>query len=136
MLPLKLHISSVTVWWENLAGEFDSSTIHPTSKYLPSLYHNIQLSHFLTNHVKIKINFLQLEVSPKVSHHTLKDKTLNSLFACSSHKALARMSHKRMEPLLLLYTNSLQLIGWNSAAVITSVSSSILAGLMSTMSGE
>ena len=46
------------------------------------------------------------------------------------------MSHNRMVPLLLLYTNVLQLLGWNSAAVITSVSSSILAGLISTISGE
>ncbi len=37
-------------------------------------------------------------------------------------------------PLLLLYTNRWQCCGWNSAAVITSVRSSILAGLMSTMS--
>ena len=46
------------------------------------------------------------------------------------------MSHNRIVPLLLLYTNVLQLFGWNSAAVITSVSSSILAGLISTISGE
>lgn len=53
---------------------------------------------------------------------------------CLSQSADALMSHKRMVPLLLLYTNVLQLLGWNSAAVITSVSSSILAGLMSTIS--
>lgn len=46
------------------------------------------------------------------------------------------MSHNRIVPLLLLYTNVLQLFGWNSAAVITSVSSSILAGLISTISGQ
>ena len=34
----------------------------------------------------------------------------------------------------LEYINKLQCCGWNSAAVMTSVSSSILTGLMSTMS--
>merc|ERR1712142_105521 len=38
-----------------------------------------------------------------------------------------------MVPLLELYTNRLHSLGWNSEAVITSVSSSMLAGLMSTM---
>lgn len=54
---------------------------------------------------------------------------------CLSQRAEALMSHNRIVPLLLLYTNVLQLFGWNSAAVITSVSSSILAGLISTISG-
>ena len=45
------------------------------------------------------------------------------------------MSHSLIIPLLLLYTNTLHSDGWNSAAVMTSVSSSMLAGLMSTMSG-
>lgn len=44
------------------------------------------------------------------------------------------MSHRRMVPLLLLYTKTLHWCGWHSAAVITSVSSSILAGFISTMS--
>ena len=39
-----------------------------------------------------------------------------------------------MVPLLLLYTNRLHSVGWNSEAVITSVNSSILAGLISTIS--
>ena len=43
------------------------------------------------------------------------------------------MSHSRMVPLLELYTKRLHSFGWNSEAVITSVSSSMLAGLMSTM---
>jgi hypothetical protein len=38
-----------------------------------------------------------------------------------------------MLPLLLLYTKILQDIGWKSAAVTTSVSSSMFAGLISTM---
>lgn len=38
-----------------------------------------------------------------------------------------------MVPLLLAYMNQLQRWGWNSAAVMTSVSSSMLAGLISTM---
>merc|ERR1719228_1857385 len=38
-----------------------------------------------------------------------------------------------MVPLLELYTNRLHSLGWNSEAVITSVSSSMLAGLMATM---
>lgn len=54
---------------------------------------------------------------------------------CLSHRAEERMSHSRTVPLLLLYTNTLHWCGWNSAAVITSVSSSMFAGLMSTMSG-
>lgn len=53
---------------------------------------------------------------------------------CLSHRAEERMSHSRMVPLLLLYTNTLHCSGWNSAAVITSVSSSMFTGLMSTMS--
>lgn len=60
---------------------------------------------------------------------------VDSRLECLSHRAAARMSQSRREPLLLLYTNRLQCSGWNSAAVITSVSSSMLAGLMSTMSG-
>ena len=58
-----------------------------------------------------------------------------SHLVCRSHSADARMSHSRIVPLLLLYTKVLQWWGWNSAAVITSVSSSMLAGLMSTISG-
>lgn len=58
-----------------------------------------------------------------------------SHLVCLSHSADARMSHSRIVPLLLLYTKVLQWWGWNSAAVITSVSSSMLAGLMSTISG-
>lgn len=57
-------------------------------------------------------------------------------FECLSQRAAARMSHRRMVPLLLLYTNTLHWCGWHSAAVITSVSSSMLAGLMSTISGR
>lgn len=53
-----------------------------------------------------------------------------------SHSADALMSHMRMVPLLLLYTKVLHWLGWNSAAVMTSVSSSMLAGLMSTISEE
>ena len=44
------------------------------------------------------------------------------------------MSASLMLLLELLYTNRLQCVGWNSVAVITSVSSSMLTGLMSTMS--
>ena len=44
------------------------------------------------------------------------------------------MSHNLTVPLLLLYTKRLHSDGWNSAAVITSVNSSMLAGLMSTIS--
>ena len=44
------------------------------------------------------------------------------------------MSHSRTTPLLVLYRKSLQFRGWNSAAVMTSVRSSMLGGLMSTMS--
>lgn len=56
------------------------------------------------------------------------------LFECLSQRAESLMSQRRSVPLLLLYTNRWQWCGWNSAAVITSVRSSILAGLMSTMS--
>jgi hypothetical protein len=40
-------------------------------------------------------------------------------FECESHSADARMSASRMLPLLLLYANSEQCEGWNSADVIT-----------------
>ena len=43
------------------------------------------------------------------------------------------MSQSLMVPLLELYTKRLHSLGWNSEAVMTSVSSSMLAGLMSTM---
>jgi len=73
-------------------------------------------------------------------------------FAWLSHKAALLMSPNLIVPLLsknkngvavpkrytrsylLEYMKRLQCFGWNSAEVITSVSSSILAGLMSTMS--
>ena len=44
------------------------------------------------------------------------------------------MSHNLTVPLLLLYTKILHSMGWNSAAVMTSVSSSMFVGLMSTIS--
>lgn len=53
---------------------------------------------------------------------------------CLSQRAEALMSQRRSVPLLLLYTNKWQWWGWNSAAVITSVRSSMFAGLMSTIS--
>ena len=56
------------------------------------------------------------------------------LFACLSHKAESRMSASLMLLFELLYMNKLHCVGWNSAAVMTSVSSSIFAGLISTMS--
>ena len=56
------------------------------------------------------------------------------LLECLSHKADCLMSQSLTVPLLLLYANVLHSIGWNSAAVITSVSSSILAGFISTIS--
>lgn len=52
---------------------------------------------------------------------------------CSSHNARCRMSASLIVPFELAYINQLQLVGWNSAAVITSVSSSMFAGLISTM---
>lgn len=54
--------------------------------------------------------------------------------ACLSHNACSLISQSLIVPLLLLYTNRLHSCGWNSAAVITSVSSSMLAGFMSTIS--
>lgn len=46
------------------------------------------------------------------------------------------MSLNLIVPLLELYMNRLQCCGWNSAAVMTSVSSSIFVGLISTMSTQ
>lgn len=57
-----------------------------------------------------------------------------SRLVCLSQSAEALMSQRRSVPLLLLYTNRWQWWGWNSADVITSVRSSMLAGLMSTIS--
>ena len=45
------------------------------------------------------------------------------------------MSASLMVPFELEYMKLLQLMGWNSAAVMTSVSSSMLTGFMSTISG-
>lgn len=45
------------------------------------------------------------------------------------------MSASLIVPFELEYMKWLQLMGWNSAAVITSVNSSILTGLISTISG-
>ena len=45
------------------------------------------------------------------------------------------MSASLMVPFELEYMKTLQWIGWNSAAVMTSVNSSMLTGLISTMSG-
>ena len=57
----------------------------------------------------------------------------NSRPDCRSTRADSRKSHRRTRPLLLLYTSSDACCGWNSAAVITSESSSMSSGLMSTM---
>lgn len=53
--------------------------------------------------------------------------------ACWSQRALSLISASFIVPFELAYMNQLQLRGWNSAAVMTSVSSSMLAGLISTM---
>ena len=58
----------------------------------------------------------------------------NLHLACLSQRACWRISQSLIVPLLLLYTNKLHSNGWNSAAVITSVNSSILAGFISTIS--
>lgn len=55
-------------------------------------------------------------------------------FACRSHNAESRISASFIFDLELEYMNRLQWFGWNSVAVMTSVSSSILTGLMSTIS--
>lgn len=56
------------------------------------------------------------------------------LLACRSQSAESRMSASLMLLFELEYMKTLHCVGWNSAAVITSVSSSMFAGLMSTMS--
>jgi hypothetical protein len=55
-------------------------------------------------------------------------------FACRSHNAEFRMSASLILLFELEYMKTLHCVGWNSAAVMTSVSSSMLAGLISTMS--
>mmetsp|Transcript_6889 Transcript_6889/g.13276 ORF Transcript_6889/g.13276 Transcript_6889/m.13276 type:complete len:211 (+) Transcript_6889:473-1105(+) len=55
---------------------------------------------------------------------------------CSSQRALLRMSASLIEPLLLLQRKVLHCVGWHTAAVMTSVSSSMLSGLISTMLNE
>lgn len=57
-----------------------------------------------------------------------------SLLEYWSQSAASRMSANLIVPFELEYMNRLQCIGWNSAAVMTSVSSSMFTGLMSTMS--
>lgn len=81
---------------------------------------------------KKKINFLTCRIITRLNITSLQ----YLHFECLSQSAAARMSHRRMVPLLLLYTNTLHWCGWHSAAVITSVNSSMLAGLMSTISGN
>jgi len=58
----------------------------------------------------------------------------NLRFEWLSHSAAWRMSPSLMAPRLVLYVIILQWEGWKSAAVITSVNSSMLFGLMSTIS--
>merc|ERR1712127_213384 len=57
----------------------------------------------------------------------------SNILAWESQRAGCLMSHRRIVPLLEEYTKRLHSLGWNSEAVITSVSSSMLAGLISTM---
>jgi hypothetical protein len=59
---------------------------------------------------------------------------VNLHFACLSQRAESLMSANLILLFELEYINMLQCEGWNSVAVITSVSSSILTGLISTMS--
>ncbi|KAH3676211.1 hypothetical protein WICPIJ_009171 [Wickerhamomyces pijperi] len=59
--------------------------------------------------------------------------TSSKTLAWESQSAFSLMSASLMAPLDDEYMNKLQLCGWKSALVITSVSSSMLAGLMSTM---
>lgn len=73
----------------------------------------------------------------KTDQNKLKEQGMqNSLLVCLSHNADCLISQSLTVPLLLLYANVLHSMGWNSAAVITSVSSSILAGLISTISDQ
>lgn len=58
----------------------------------------------------------------------------NSHLTWRSQRADSRMSANLIVPFELEYMKRLQCIGWNSAAVITSDNSSILAGLISTIS--
>jgi hypothetical protein len=58
----------------------------------------------------------------------------DSLLEYWSQSAASRMSASLIVPFELEYMNRLQCIGWNSAAVMTSVSSSMFTGLMSTIS--
>eukprot|EP01085_Mycamoeba_gemmipara_P000147 Mycagemm_TRINITY_DN9885_c0_g2::TRINITY_DN9885_c0_g2_i1::g.147::m.147 type:complete len:100 gc:universal TRINITY_DN9885_c0_g2_i1:754-455(-) len=57
----------------------------------------------------------------------------SNTLACWSQRAESRMSPSLMVPLELLYMSMLHWLGWKSAQVMTSVSSSMLGGLMSTM---
>lgn len=57
-------------------------------------------------------------------------------FACLSQRADSRISASLMFDFELEYMKTLHCCGWNSAEVITSVSSSIFTGLISTMSVE
>lgn len=55
-------------------------------------------------------------------------------FAERSQRAESRISASLMLLFELEYMNKLHCVGWNSVAVMTSVSSSIFTGLISTMS--
>ena len=72
--------------------------------------------------------------SSSSSNSGVSEDGVYSRFAWESHRAASRISANLMVPLELEYMNRLQWMGWNSAAVMTSVNSSMLTGLMSTMS--
>mmetsp|Transcript_41 Transcript_41/g.141 ORF Transcript_41/g.141 Transcript_41/m.141 type:complete len:216 (-) Transcript_41:77-724(-) len=57
----------------------------------------------------------------------------SKIFAYESQSAESRMSANRMDPRDDEYMKMLQWLGWKLAAVMTSVSSSMFSGLMSTM---
>lgn len=77
-----------------------------------------------------------------LKYYTINDKIRQEMqiffpglpLACWSHKADSLISLNLIVPLLELYIKTLHCWGWNSAAVMTSVNSSIFAGLISTMS--
>lgn len=57
-------------------------------------------------------------------------------FECLSHRAEERISPSLMLPRDVLYMNVWLAVGWKDAVVITSVSSSMFVGLISTKSAR
>ena len=77
----------------------------------------------------VKQSAVQVQYEQSGEEHSVR-------LTCLSQSAWTRMSQRRTVPLEEANANMPQHDGWNSAAVITSVRSSMFGGFMSTMSAR